>query len=96
MPNNIVNSVGLFDEWISPNYGYFEDNDYHRRMKLLGFDIRPIESAGVIHVGSSTLKNFSPYEEKIHHERFRAARDRYIQKWGGLPGEEKFLTPFGK
>ena len=37
VPDKIIESVGRFDEWISPKYGYFEDNDYLYRMNLNGF-----------------------------------------------------------
>jgi hypothetical protein len=29
-------------------------------------------------------------------ERWKANRDRYVAKWGGLPGAETFRTPFGR
>lgn len=95
LPDKVVQSVGKFDEWISPKYGYFEDNDYHRRMKLAGFDIKPCDAV-IDHVGSSTLKNFSREKKEEHHEKFKLARDHYKKKWGGLPGEEKYDSPFGR
>lgn len=95
LPDKIINEVGLFDEAISPNYGYFEDNDYYRRMRLANFNIKGVETQ-VGHRGSSTLKNFSPVEEEAHHQRFRKARDNYIKKWGGEPGNERFVVPYNK
>lgn len=96
LPQTTIDIVGKFDETISPNYAYFEDNDYHYRMLLAGFNIKKATGSFVDHVGSSTLKSYSPLEMENHHKKFRAARDRYIKKWNGLPGEEKFLTPYGK
>lgn len=95
LPQTIIDVVGLFDEWISPNYGYFEDNDYYYRMSLKGFYIKD-SRAVVNHVGSATLKNFSIDREAAHHERFRAAEKRYIQKWGGKPEHERYTTEFGR
>jgi len=95
LPDKIVKDVGLFDETISPNYAYFEDNDYHRRMLLAGYDIKPCD-ASVGHVGSSTLKHFNKFMEEKHHPKFRLARSNYNRKWGGEPGKETFATPYNK
>jgi GT2 family glycosyltransferase len=96
LPNNILDSIGYFDEWISPQYAYFEDNDYARRMELSGFSLKPVEDAQVNHYGSATLKTFNSEEMEEHHKKFRDARDRYIKKWGGLPREEKYSTPYNR
>lgn len=96
LSDETVSKVGRFDEWISPRYAYFEDNDYSYRMSQLGVGIKRAVGAYVEHIGSSTLKSFTKQQAKEHHDRFRLARDHYIQKWGGGPGEEKFLTPFNK
>lgn len=95
LPQNIIDRVGKFDEGISPNYGYFEDNDYYYRMSLQGFYITQCD-ASVYHAGSSTLRNFSHIQKESHHKRFRTARDNYVKKWGGEPGFEKYTTPYGK
>lgn len=95
LPQTIVDRVGLFDELISPRYAYFEDNDYTYRMWLQGFGLKRCE-VFVDHIGSSTLKHFTRKQEQEHHDRFRAARDRYIAKWGGEPEQERFKTPYGK
>ncbi len=94
LPDNIVKKVGYFDEEISPNYAYFEDNDYHLRMKQKGFDIKLAKDSFVGHYRSATLDAFSKKEKEEHHKKFRLARTNYIKKWGGLPGKEVFTTPF--
>ena len=92
-----VEAVGLFDESISPEYAYYEDNDFAYRMKLLDLEIVRAEvGADHIHGGSATFKKFTKEEEKVHHFRFRLAQSNYIKKWGGLPTEEKYLTPYNK
>lgn len=92
LPQKIIDVVGLFDEKISPQYGYFEDNDYHRRMKFLGFDLK-LSSSKVFHKQSSTIKNFTTSQQKSHHDKFRKAKTNYIMKWGGPPGLEVLTTP---
>lgn len=96
IPEEIVNKVGRFDEWISPRYAYFEDNDYSYRMSLLGFGIKRAQFAMVQHAGSSTIKHFPKQKMKEHHDKFRLARDHYKKKWGGEPGAEQFSTPFNQ
>lgn len=96
LPSKIIESVGVFDEWISPRYAYFEDNDYFYRMELQGFHTKRAEGSFVQHVGSSTLKHFDKDMAKTHHDKFRLAREHYKQKWGGEPGFEVYKTPFGR
>lgn len=91
-PIEFVNTFGWFDE----NYrlGYFEDNDMHYRIELAGRDALCMD-ARVSHGGSVT--QFSAKNEEgrvVSHEQFRANRDYYGRKWGGLPGEETYTTPF--
>jgi GT2 family glycosyltransferase len=83
--------VGRFDERFYP--AYFEDNDYHRRMKLAGIKEAFVEDTGYEHVGSATLKSFSPEETQEHHRNFVRLRELYVLKWGGLPGAEIYETP---
>jgi GT2 family glycosyltransferase len=93
LPTKLYESVGEFDEKISPNYAYFEDVDYSRRLRLAGFNLLGIPSCYVGHFGSSTLKSYTESELAAHHKKFRIARDNYVRKWGGAPGEEAYLTP---
>lgn len=95
-PDKIRDEVGLFDETLSPNWGFFEDNDYFRRMCLQGFELRGVENCRLDHYGSGTLSAMSQEEKELHHEKFRAARERYIQKWGGLPHQEQFEIPYNR
>lgn len=86
--------IGEFDERFYP--AYFEDNDYAYRLKLAGYlEQVHAHDATYDHVGSSTLKRYSPSEQATHHNRFRNNREYYKTKWGGVPGEEVYLEPFG-
>ena len=94
MPTNrLIMTVGMFDEKFYP--AYFEDNDYRYRMKLAGFDnkISSVKT-NLAHYTSSTLAGYSPERMMKHHDEFRRNRAYYEQKWGGLPGNELYDTPF--
>lgn len=87
-------AIGDFDEHYYP--AYFEDRDHHYRMTLKGYKLNFITGAGYDHVGSSTIKRYTPQEMEVHHNSFRANAAYYIQKWGGNPHEELFETEFNK
>lgn len=85
--------IGPYDESFWP--AYFEDNDYAYRIKLAGVPVMAVEGASIAsHVGSATLKSYTEAEMQVHHSRFEALRAYYVRKWGGPPGQEKFVTPF--
>lgn len=88
---SLFEKVGYFDEQFWP--AYFEDNDFHRRMKIAGA-IESVARCGYEHVNSATMQKYTGAELERHHERFRACRDYYMRKWGGLPGAETFAAPF--
>lgn len=82
--------VGHFDEQFKG--AYFEDNDYSYRLDM----------AGIIRA-KSTLLDPIEFRESASSKKdpsllnfFQHNKDYYISKWGGIPGEEKFTTPFGK
>jgi GT2 family glycosyltransferase len=77
--------VGPFDETFWP--AYFEDNDYHRRLTLNGWE-SPVAPSGVQHAHSATVKEASAADLELHHARFRANARRYALKHGGMPGQE--------
>lgn len=93
-PEKLQREVGLFDESISPNWAYFEDGDMAYRMKLKGYGIKPAQNCSVQHGLSSTLKALTPAEMQGHHIRFEGAKTRYSTKWGGLPGDEVYSSPY--
>lgn len=87
LPKKIWMKVGPFDESLSPNYAYFEDNDYDLRLRLMNYRTVKVDIP-IRHENSSTMKNYSQQELEEHHRKFRIARFNYIRKWGGLPGKE--------
>lgn len=77
--------VGPFDESFWP--AYFEDNDYHRRLTLAGWE-SPVAFSAVEHAHSATMQEASEADLVLHHARFRANARRYALKWGGPVGQE--------
>ena len=81
-----------FDEGFIP--AYHEDNDYHRRLQLAGFGDRIFSvSIPYLHYGSGTLRH-SPAVQGGWGPRFVACQQYYVEKWGGLPGQETRRRPF--
>lgn len=79
--------VGFFDENFIP--AWYEDNDSHRRAKLLGFREVCVNLASMIHYGGvATSKMENPSSD--------ASRRYYIEKWGGVPypESETFESPY--
>lgn len=79
-----VRKVGLFDERISPDYGYFEDCDYGERMNRAKVSIVGVE-CGVKHLKSQTQRAMSVAERKEHKRRVELAQANFIKKWGRMP-----------
>lgn len=89
-PKEFVDGVGWFDEGFRP--AYFEDNDMHYRMQLVGMEAKKRTDAPMFHAGSVT-QNWDG-QPVVDGEMFEMNRAYYGMKWGGWPGEEKFKTPF--
>ena len=81
----LFSRIGNFDETFYP--AYFEDNDYAHRMAKEGIPLTPV-ACRYNHVGSATMKAYTPTEMEQHHHAFRANEAYYIRKWGGPPGKE--------
>lgn len=80
-----VGKLGRFDETISPNYGYYEDEDYLQRLDGRGTRepsaIAEEVDANVEHVKSATLRVASHEERLEHHKLFKFAQANYAKKW---------------
>lgn len=91
----VVNTVGLIDDWtLHPIY--FDDNDFERRCRLGGVEWIPYQG-GIVHgdegVGSLTIRSSAQYAV-ANARTFPENQLRYVAKWGGLPGNEQFTTPW--
>lgn len=88
MRKRTFEKVGRFDEEFTP--AYFEDNDFSYRMKLLDLDVFQTKTLSpVIYRNSMTIAK-DPKLNMNYHTNYQ----RYIKKWGGTVGNEKFKTPF--
>lgn len=90
LSRSVVERVGFFDENFVP--AYYEDNDYAYRGNLVGVNATTV-ATGIIHYGSEVIR----YEERwrsANATTFPENARYYAAKWGGLPGEEKYRTPF--
>lgn len=92
MTDKVINEVGLFDEEFTP--AYYEDSDYKYRCRLKNLPITLIQEAGYHHHHCATTHRFTPEQLQNHYNLTHKNSVRFVQKWGGLPGEEKFMTPF--
>lgn len=88
---DVARYVGLFDEEFSP--AYFEDNDYHYRLKLAGIEAHAVDGE-YFHKGSATLGLFDWARKQMHHHNFRKNAEYYQKKWGGMPSHERYTVPF--
>ena len=81
-------TVGEFDENFKG--AYFEDNDYLYRCKQAGIIIEETElmNPEVYHQSMSIRK------DPTLNENFENNKEYYVQKWGGVPTEEKYMKPF--
>lgn len=94
-----ISKVGLIDDW---NFFpiYFDDNDYQYRCKLAGVDWIEWWNKGSRHGddehdASATIRS-DPALLKANHGSFLINQERYVEKWGGMPREERFTTPYGR
>lgn len=93
--NNITSKVGYFDEQFWP--AYYEDVDFMRRFVLAGAKAVNIDRIKIEHAGSATLREQQKTgTNKDHDSNFTKNKNYYIKKWGGLPPDEKYNTPFNK
>lgn len=82
-----------FDEQFFP--AYFEDNDFCYRIctqhgpNLLLNAIGALEPK--VKRNSMTIK-----KDKTLNNNFDTNKSKYIKKWGGIPGKEKFTKPYNK
>lgn len=82
--------IGNFDERFWP--AYFEDNDYHYRIKLAGKRGVKSNKSLYYHFGSMTIKE-GEVIAKISNENYLINKQRFVDKWGGEPGHEIFTKP---
>ena len=84
LPKKIYETVGAFDERFTP--AYYEDKDYEYRMKLKKIPVVKTPTLNpYVYRSSQTLEKLpSIIDGSILN------KQRYINKWGGEPNNEKF------
>lgn len=89
----VYNVVGEFDEIFYP--AYYEDSDYIYRMKLLGFLPENGHYADTL-LNPEVVRISQTYEKapEMVTEAMKTNKEKFIQKWGGLPLLETFVTPY--
>jgi GT2 family glycosyltransferase len=89
LSKNIYLRIGRFD--IGFERCYFEDNDYEYRMKL--------ENIPIVYdkeLNAEIYNNSMTIQKEPHLNNFNNNMNYYISKWGGMPNEEKYYTPFNR
>ena len=86
----VWDELGPFDEGFWP--AYHEDNDMHRRASLAGIPWRDVAGHSE-HFGSAAIRTDRGLEA-LNQLTFPLTQQRYVAKWGGLPGDERFSRPF--
>lgn len=88
LPVKTYEKIGGFDEHFYP--AYFEDMDYSYRIRLknLTMHMSPFFNPEVYRNSQSIEK------EPELNNRFLRNKRYYALKWGGLPGDERYKTPF--
>lgn len=80
-----IEKVGWFDEQFTPNY--FEDDDYLIRLKKAGIKTARTAKTHFYHYAQAVIKTDQKEAEK-YSKYLIINRQKYIAKWGGIPGYE--------
>jgi GT2 family glycosyltransferase len=87
---DIWNKAGKFDEEFFP--AYFEDNSFDYKMTLKG-----AKKSWTSFLDPIVYRNsMSIAKDPTLNQKFMQNREMYVQMWGGLPTQEKYLTKFNK
>ena len=100
----LVDSVGLFDEQFEP--AYLEDCDMKYRLKLRDHPEVNVRAALFFHLERGTMKGIFDGEASEITDHIEVLNDiqsgmessakKYEAKWGGLPQQEKYSTPYNR
>ena len=77
MPMSIQREIGLLDE--NYGWGYYEDDDYCRRLKLAGYSVTLCPGAAVLHKVSQTLRFLDDNHSERLARNFRYFRQKFEQ-----------------
>ncbi|HEX4850174.1 MAG TPA: hypothetical protein VFV08_05165, partial [Puia sp.] len=88
LPYETFNRIGPFDEHFKT--AYYEDNDYAYRLKIDGKGFFPTTGLAPIKM----VKSGSIQRDAGLNRDFEGNKSYFIEKWGGMQGEETFPVPF--
>jgi hypothetical protein len=88
-----VGAIGDIGPWDETFQWYFADNDYYRRMRLLGWRSEECAGSRVRHAVSQTLRSDGRIAADVSRSWEWHLR-HYAHKWGGAPSHERFTTPY--
>ena len=91
LPRWVWEQIGPMDERFFP--GFFEDDDYCRRLQAAGFEIGCAEDVFVYHELSAT---FDQEGARRKREIFERNRQRYEEKWGRWEPHRYRMAPVNK
>lgn len=95
LSRNCYNVVGEFDANFFP--AYFEDNDYHTRVRLSGIKHGDIGNPDLFeHYGSAVIRKNEEYN-KMNGQTFSMNQQYFVKKWGGDVSDSNitsYKTPF--
>lgn len=81
LTQNCIDQVGYFDENFWP--AYWEDGDYHVRIKRAGIRETVNTNLKIDHKRSSTQFFYGEEKRIVSHEQFQRNGDYFKAKWGG-------------
>lgn len=96
MTRAVIQRIGLFDEW-SYHPIYFEDTDFAYRCSLAGIPVMYDEwhlQEGEGDIEHSTTTRSNEALSMANNRTWELNQAAYVEKWGGLPGEERFTSPW--
>ncbi|WP_193726698.1 glycosyltransferase family 2 protein [Paenibacillus guangzhouensis] len=86
-----VKEIGLWDPILQV---YHSDMDYFYRMRLRGFEMVPIPLPITHHNGGNSTIKSDPELMFLAMASGIICTGYYEAKWGGIPNQELFITPF--
>lgn len=92
MNREAIDAIGLFDDGFYPIY--FDDDDMQYRCELGGVEWVTYDG-NIQHQGSTTIQT-DPALMQANTASFELNRARYVAKWGGPPGSERYSRPWDK
>lgn len=76
IPRNVFEQIGLLDDRFE--MGYYEDDDYLKRLKNADIPVKCIESVDVTHIGGYTMHKMEKRDDYMRDNKLK-----FREKWSG-------------